>query len=50
MADQLYGVKIIDPASIAIGVVALVMASSVAGFIPAQRAATIEPMEALRTE
>ena len=50
MADQLYGVKVIDPASIAIGITALVIASSVAGFIPAQRAATIEPMEALRTE
>ncbi|HEU5404127.1 MAG TPA: ABC transporter permease [Terriglobales bacterium] len=50
MSDQLYGVKFFDPPSIGIGVVALLLATSVAGFIPARRAATIQPMEALRTE
>ncbi len=50
MSDQLYGVKIFDPPSIGIGVVALLLATSLAGFIPARRAATIQPMEALRTE
>jgi ABC-type antimicrobial peptide transport system permease subunit len=50
MSDQLYGVKFFDPPSIGIGVVALLLATSIAGFIPARRAATIQPMEALRTE
>ena len=50
MSDQLYGVRIFDPPSIGIGVIALLMAASVAGFFPARRAATIQPMEALRTE
>ncbi len=36
--------------SIAIAVVVLSMAAALAGFIPARRAASIEPMEALRTE
>jgi ABC-type antimicrobial peptide transport system permease subunit len=50
MKDQLYGVKFFDPPSIGIGVLALLLATLVAGFIPARRAATIQPMEALRTE
>jgi predicted permease len=50
MADQLYAVRSYDPLSIAIAVVVLSMAAALAGFIPARRAASIEPMEALRTE
>lgn len=50
MRDQLFGVKFFDPSSIGIGVTALLLATLVAGFIPARRAATIEPMKALRTE
>jgi predicted permease len=50
MADQLYGVRSYDPWSLAIAVIALSMAAALAGFIPARRAASIEPMEALRTE
>ena len=50
MADQLYGVRAYDPLSIAIAVVVLSSAAALAGFIPARRAASIEPMEALRTE
>ncbi len=50
MNDQLYGVKFFDPPSIGVGVVALLLATLVAGFIPARRAATIQPMEALRTD
>jgi predicted permease len=50
MADQLYGVRAFDPRSIGIAVVALLAAASLAGMIPARRAASIEPMEALRTE
>jgi predicted permease len=50
MADQLYGVRGYDPVSIGIAIVVLAMAAALAGFIPARRAASIEPMEALRTE
>jgi len=50
VADQLFQVRIYDPLSIALGVVVLSLAAAVAGFIPARRAAGIEPMQALRTE
>src|SRR5271166_3121605 len=50
MTDQLYAVRSYDPLSIAIGVVVLSCAAALAGFIPARRAASIEPMEALRIE
>jgi len=50
MADQLYGVKPYDPLSLGIAVLVLAAAAAVAGFVPARRAASIEPMEALRTD
>jgi ABC-type antimicrobial peptide transport system permease subunit len=50
MTDQLYAVHSYDPLSIAIAVVVLSCAAALAGFIPARRAASIEPMEALRIE
>ena len=50
MADQLYGVRSYDPVSLLIAVVVLLLSAAVAGFIPAHRAANIEPMTALRTE
>lgn len=50
MADQLFGVRSYDPLSIAIAVVVLSAAAVLAGFIPARRAASIDPMQALRTE
>ncbi len=50
MADQLYNVKSWDPMSLLIGIVVLSLAAAIAGFIPARRAASIEPMEALRVE
>ena len=50
VSDQLFKVSFYDPLSIAIAVGVLSMAAAVAGFIPATRAASIEPMEALRTE
>jgi len=50
MKDQLYGVRTWDPYSMAIAVVVLSAAAALAGFIPARRAASIEPMEALRIE
>ena len=50
MADQLYGVRTYDPLSLLIAVVVLLLSATVAGFIPARRAANIDPMTALRTE
>ena len=50
MADQLFQVRSYDPVSIAIAVAVLALAAGLAGFIPARRAASIEPMEALRIE
>jgi predicted permease len=50
MADQLYGVRSYDPVSLVIAVAVLLGSATVAGFIPARRAANIEPMTALRTE
>jgi predicted permease len=50
MADQLYKVRSYDPVSLGIAVVVLLASATIAGFIPALRAANIEPMQALRTE
>jgi predicted permease len=50
MADQLYGVKAYDPLSLIIAVTVLLVSAAIAGFIPARRAANIEPMTALRTD
>jgi predicted permease len=48
--DQLFQVRPYDPLSIATAVAVLSFATAIAGFIPALRAASIEPMDALRTE
>lgn len=50
MASQLYGVRTYDPFTLAAAVVILSLFAAIAGFIPARRAASIEPMNALRTE
>jgi ABC-type antimicrobial peptide transport system permease subunit len=50
MRTQLYGVKIYDPATLAVAIIVLSASAALAGFIPARRAAGIEPMKALRTE
>lgn len=50
MASQLYGVKGYDPFSLAAATVVLALCAAIAGFIPARRAASIEPMRALRIE
>ena len=50
VSDQLFKVSFYDPLSIAMAVGVLSLAAAVAGFIPATRAASIEPMQALRTE
>jgi hypothetical protein len=50
MASQLYEIKGIDSGVLAGAVVTLALAASLAGLIPARRAASIEPARALRTE
>jgi len=50
MATQLYGVRTYDPFTLAAAVLILSAFATIAGFIPARRAASIEPMNALRTE
>jgi len=50
MADQLYEVRTYDPSSIMIALVVLSMSALLAGLIPARRAASLEPMQALRIE
>jgi predicted permease len=50
IASQLYGVHAYDPTSLLLAALVLSSAAAVAGFVPARRAATIEPMKALRSE
>jgi predicted permease len=50
MASQLYGVSTYDPFTLIAAVIVLAAFAAIAGFIPARRAASIEPMHALRTE
>jgi predicted permease len=50
IAGQLFGVRSWDPAALAAAAVILGVSALVAGFLPAQRAATIDPLPALRME
>jgi putative ABC transport system permease protein len=50
MASQLFGVNAWDPVILLTTIIVLGIAALIASVIPAQRAASIEPMEALRTE
>jgi ABC-type lipoprotein release transport system permease subunit len=50
MKSLLYGVGSYDPWALAGAPLMLVLCATAAGFIPARRAASIEPMKALRTE
>ena len=50
MQSQLYGVRTYDPMTLAGAILVLSAFAAIAGFIPARRAASIEPMNALRTE
>jgi ABC-type antimicrobial peptide transport system permease subunit len=50
MAEQLYHVRSYDPLSLAVAVLVLSTSAIIAGFLPARRAASIEPLTALRTE
>jgi len=50
MASQLFQVKSWDLVSMGVAIAVLAGAAALAGFIPARKAASIEPMEALRIE
>jgi predicted permease len=50
MAAQLFGVKPYDPRILLLTIAALVFAAFVAAVVPARRAATLDPVRALRTE
>ena len=50
LSSLLYGVKAFDPVALGGAAIVLGLCATVAGFIPARRASTIEPMQALRTE
>jgi predicted permease len=50
VANQLYLVKSYDPVSLLVATAVLAGAAMIAGFIPARRAASIDPMRALRSE
>ena len=48
--SQVFGVGPLDPVSIGAAIVALTIATLVASYLPARRAARVGPLEALRTE
>ena len=48
--SQLYEIKEMDPAVLVISVAVLIAAATLAGWIPARRAASINPVQALRME
>jgi predicted permease len=50
LASILYGVKSYDPLILGLASAILAACALVAGFVPARRAASIDPMKALRTE
>jgi ABC-type antimicrobial peptide transport system permease subunit len=50
VASLLYGIKPNDPLQLAVAVLILACATAVAAYLPARRAARLDPMAALREE
>ncbi len=48
--SQLFGVSVADPTVYGAGILIICVVAALAGFIPARRAATVDPARALRTE
>jgi ABC-type antimicrobial peptide transport system permease subunit len=50
LASKLFGVSAFDVTVLSSAIVGLVLSALVAGYLPARRAAGIDPMQALRSE
>jgi putative ABC transport system permease protein len=50
LASQVFGISPLDPITIVVGVLAVVVVLLLACYLPARRAARIDPMTALRQE
>ena len=50
LRSQLYGVSPLDPLTYAVVAAGLIAAAAFAGYVPARRAAAVDPMEVLRAE
>jgi putative ABC transport system permease protein len=50
LSSMLFGVRATDPITFGAAAVALLGVAALASYIPARRAAGIDPMQALRTE
>jgi ABC-type antimicrobial peptide transport system permease subunit len=48
--SELFGVSVADPVVYGAGILIICVVAALAGFIPARRAATVDPARALRTE
>lgn len=48
--SELFGVSVADPAVYGAGILIICVVAALAGFIPARRAATVDPARALRTD
>jgi ABC-type antimicrobial peptide transport system permease subunit len=50
MSSLLFGIKPTDPATFAVASIGLLSAAAVSSYLPARRAAAVNPVEALRSE
>jgi putative ABC transport system permease protein len=50
MSSLLYGVRPLDPAAHVVAIAVIITAAALASYLPARRAAMIDPIETLRAE